>query len=101
MVAARIAVNLPQSVFMDAFGNIVKKEEANLRFQILDIQTNRSLGRRSNTKVTHPEYLIFFDETGCNTNLKMDQHYGGQKFGCGKIMLRKQICAIHDAHLIG
>ena len=30
-------------------------------------------------KITHPEYLLFFDETGCNTNQKKDGNFGGSK----------------------
>ena len=31
-------------------------------------------------EITHPEWMIFADETGCNTNMKADGQYGGTQF---------------------
>jgi hypothetical protein len=30
--------------------------------------------------LTHPEYLLFVDKTGCNTNQKDDKYIGGELF---------------------
>ncbi len=32
------------------------------------------------TKLTHPEYFLFADETGCNTSMKKDGHIAGTKY---------------------
>jgi hypothetical protein len=98
MLSARIAVALPHPVFMDAEGNIVANAEENLNFEIDVNQPNRPLGLACDIKVTHPEHLLFFDETGCNTNHKKDGHFTGQKFACGRGMTPKQICSTRDRH---
>jgi hypothetical protein len=98
MVDARIAVKLPLPVFMDPYGNIVANENNKLNFEIDNHQPHRPLGLATDIKLIHPEYFLFFDETGCNTNQKKDGHYGGQKFGCGRGMTPKQICSTRDRH---
>jgi hypothetical protein len=35
---------------------------------------------RAKDKMVHPVYLLFVDETGCNTNQKDDGHVGGKLF---------------------
>jgi Tc5 transposase DNA-binding domain len=37
-------------------------------------------GRPTKYELTHPEELLFVDETGCNTNMKQDGHVGGEMF---------------------
>jgi hypothetical protein len=85
MVAARIAVQLPQPVFMDADGNIVANEEEILNFDICKNQPNCPLGLRCDTKITHPDYLLFFDETGSNKNQKKDGYFGVRSLVVGGV----------------
>jgi hypothetical protein len=37
-------------------------------------------GHPTKYKITNPEYLLFVDKTGCNTNMKEDGFAGGQLF---------------------
>ena len=67
MVHAGVAEKREEPVFLDEFGNIV-------------IDETKAYGRRSTHKVTHPQKLFMFDETGGNTNMKNDGHYGGTKY---------------------
>jgi hypothetical protein len=98
MVNARIAVDIQEPVWMDPDGNAVVNDDNHLNFEIDHNQPSRALGHPCDTKLIHPEYFLFFDETGCNTNQKKDGHYGGQKFACGRGMTPKQICATRDRH---
>ena len=65
MVAARIAICLEKKVFLDAQGKEVPEKEA--------------YGLAVDTKLIHPNYLIFADKTGCNTSQKKDGHTAGTK----------------------
>jgi hypothetical protein len=98
MVDAGIAVNLEEELWMDPSGNVVANENRILNFEIDNNEPARPLGLPCNQKLIHPEFFLFFDETGCNTNQKKDGHYGGQKFACGRGMTPKQICATRDRH---
>jgi hypothetical protein len=91
MVAGRIAVQLPQPVFMDADGDIVINEEDILNFDICNNQPNRYLQHQKS---------CFFDETGCNTNQKKDGKFGGHNFGCGRGMSPEQICSTRNRHFL-
>jgi hypothetical protein len=46
----------------------------------ITINKNELYARPSKYKIKHPEYLLFVDETGCNTNMKDDGFAGGQMF---------------------
>jgi hypothetical protein len=98
MVNAGIASKLDQEVFMNADGMVVDNPENKHNFDIIPNSPDRALGLPCNIKIIHPEYLLFFDETGCNTNQKKDGHNGGQKFGCGRGMTPKQISSTRDRH---
>jgi hypothetical protein len=98
MVNAGIASKLDQEVFMNADGMVVDNPANNHNFDIIPNSPDRALGLPCNIKIIHPEYLLFFDETGCNTNQKKDGHNGGQKFGCGRRMTPKQISSTRDRH---
>jgi hypothetical protein len=98
LVNAGIAVKLPESVFMNASGNIVDNPDGVLNSEIVNIFEDKPLGLPCDTKIIHPEYLLFFDETGCNTNQKKDGHYGGEKLVCARGMTPKQICSSRDKH---
>jgi hypothetical protein len=39
-----------------------------------------SYGRETTFLLTHPDYIFFVDEVGCNTSQKSDGNVGGQKF---------------------
>jgi hypothetical protein len=98
MVLPKIAVDLPEKVFIDANGKVVENNEGLLYFDFNSNHPNSPLGLPCDSKLIHPEYLLFFDETGCNTNQKKDGYFGGQKFACGKGMTPKQICSTRDRH---
>ena len=60
MVAAKVAEKLPQSIYCNREWNKVENiEQAFCKSQKVD------------TVLTYPHYVIFADETGCNTNKKM------------------------------
>ena len=65
MVDARIAIKLDVPVFTDRHGN--------------EVDENNRFGLKQDIKITHPHYLIFADESGCNTNQKKDGQIGGRK----------------------
>ncbi len=66
MVDTGVAEKLDTSMFMNQKGEIV--EEFN------------GFGRKVDTKLTHPEYCLFADETGCNTLMKKYGHVAGTKY---------------------
>ena len=39
-------------------------------------------GRDQNVKIDYPNYLVFADETRCNTNMKKDGHVAGRTYLC-------------------
>jgi hypothetical protein len=67
MVDAGIAVRLDEEIMYNKHGEETTKiDELN--------------GHATKYKITHPEYLLFVDKTGCNTNMKEDGFAGGQLF---------------------
>ena len=60
------ARELEQPKYLDKEGNKVKPDKA--------------YGQPVTIKITHPEWILFADETGCNTNMKKDANYGGSKY---------------------
>ncbi len=66
MVDAKVAEELNLPVFMNQKGEAV---EASKRF-----------GMKVDTKLTHPKYFLFADETGCNTSMKKDGYVAGTKY---------------------
>jgi hypothetical protein len=82
---AGIARKLDTPVLMNANGEVVTDPKD-------------ALGLPCEYEMIHPDHLIFFDETGCNTNQKKDGHKGGQKFVCGRNMTPKQQAATRDKH---
>ena len=65
MVDARVAEKLDAPIFLDEGGREVSDED---RF-----------GQLVDTILTKPEYVMFADETGCNTNQKGDGNIAGTK----------------------
>ena len=58
-----LAFVLDCPVYTDVEGNEVTEDE---RF-----------GKKQEIKITHPHYVVFANETGCNTSQKKDGHVGG------------------------
>jgi hypothetical protein len=69
MVHAGIATKHPEKVFCNRGGQIVDKEEA--------------FGLATEYVLTHPHMIVYANETGLNTNQKMDGHNGGELFAVG------------------
>jgi hypothetical protein len=67
MIDAKVAVRLPEPVWFNREGEIVDNEED-------------SFGLKSDIHIIHPEYIVFVDETGVNTNQKDDGNLGGERF---------------------
>ena len=67
MVDAGITEVVDEPVFLDNDGNIVVDE-------------SKAFGRKVTHKVTRPDMFFQFDETGGDTNMKNDGHYGGTKY---------------------
>ena len=44
------------------------------------VEVFNQFGKKVDTKLTHPEYCLFADETRCNTLMKKDGHVGGTKY---------------------
>jgi hypothetical protein len=65
-VAANVARALETPVFMDRLGNIVEEDQ--------------KFGESIDIEITHPDYILFGDETGCNTSQKKDGHEAGTKY---------------------
>jgi hypothetical protein len=81
-VDAGVAVPREEKVFMDRDGNIC--DEA-MKF-----------GEACDIDITHPEYILFADETGCNTSQKKDGHEGGRKYVVGLGQVPKMSCVTTD-----
>lgn len=67
MVEAGVAIELENPIMVDAEGN-----------QVTD--TALAVGRPTKFQLTKPNYVLFVDETGKNTNMKTDGKVGGQQF---------------------
>ena len=54
-------------------------------------------GEQLNLEIIHPEYILFADETGLNTNFKEeDKNEGNTKFACGLSEVPKTKCNTLD-----
>ena len=69
MVCAGIATKHPEKVFCTRGGQIVDEEEA--------------FGLATEYVLTHLHMIVYVNETGLNTNQKMDGHNGGELFAVG------------------
>ena len=67
MVDARVAIELPDDVWLDAEGKVVEKQED-------------AIGRKTKYIMTRPNYCVFVDEVGDNTSQKDDGNIGGTKY---------------------
>jgi hypothetical protein len=73
MVRTGVACLRDAPGFLDRYGNIVEEEE--------------KCGEAVDLEIIHPDYILFGDETGCNTSQKKDGHEAGTKYviGCGQV----------------
>lgn len=67
MVKSNVAKELENEVLLDRNGNVVEEQ-------------SNALGLPTKYVVTDPNYILFVDETGKNTNMKSDGMVGGQRF---------------------
>ena len=79
MVDAKIAIRLEKKIYCDRDGEIVDKE--------------KSFGSAIDCKVTHTNYLLFADETGCNTSQKKDGQEGNEKRVVAKGTVAQSVCS--------
>jgi hypothetical protein len=82
MVGAGVARVLETPKFLDRSGNIVDKED--------------KFGEAVDIEILHPDYILFGDETGCNTSQKKDGHEGGKKFVVGRGQVPRTSCSTTD-----
>ena len=58
-----------------------------------------ALGMKFTHRVKHPEYMLFVDEVGNNTNMKDDEKFGGERFLKEKGQKAKINAATSDENL--
>lgn len=85
---ARIAVRLLDAIDIDKNGSIVSEDNTSLV----------AFGLPTNMELVFPEYLLFAEETGCNTNQQKDGHIAGTKFLVQRGTTPKIQCATSDHH---
>ena len=66
MKEARILEDIDEPVWMNCEGDIV-------------MSADEDLGMKVTHQVKHPEYMLFVDEVGNNTNMKDDGKVGGER----------------------
>jgi hypothetical protein len=71
MIDAGIARKLESEVWMNYSGKSIENPDGQVnKKHVLD--NNKPLGLKYDTKLIHPQYLLFFNETRCNTKQKKD-----------------------------
>jgi hypothetical protein len=85
MVESRIAMKMPEEVWLDKDGVVV--EEEHLAF-----------GRKTKYVMTRPNYLVFVDEVGDNTSQKDDGNIAGTKYVVGRKNRALMRAAHNDCH---
>jgi len=86
MVMAGVAIELPEPVCMNKAGEEVPPDD----------QLAYSLPVRH--ELIHPDWLLFMDKMGINTNQKEDGHNGGEKYVCPLGTTPKVACATNNHH---
>ena len=83
IVDAGLGYYLETPIFMDKEGNEVHQSDA--------------YGEACPIRVTHPDWILFGDEIGCNTNMRSDRNVGGTKLVVpkGTRGRKKAICTDH------
>jgi hypothetical protein len=84
MVDAGVAVYLEVKIFTDREGNVVDEEFA--------------YGFAQDIKITHPDYILFANEVGCNTSQKDDGNVGGKKMLCEPKNRPRETASTKDHH---
>ena len=74
-----------EGVWTNAAGDIVPTKED-------------ALGRKCKYHLTHPNYLLFVDEVGSNTNMTSDKNKGGEQFVCERGTVPRQQASNTDIH---
>ena len=85
---------------MDEAGVLEKLEEPiwmNLNEEVVESK-EEAHGDKVRYKVKYPEYCVFVDEVGNNTNMKDDGNVGGEKLLKKKGSKARVTAATHDAH---
>ena len=85
MNSAGVALNSDEPTWMNKKGETVKDE-------------SEAFGLKCTHKLIHPEYVMFVDEVGSNTNQKQDRNYGDEKRLARIGLTPKQMCSLSDAH---
>ena len=85
MKEARILEDLDEPVWINREGDIVMSAE-------------EALGMKVIHRVKHPEYMLFVDEVGNNTNMKDDGKVGGERLLKEKGQRAKITAATSDAN---
>ena len=68
----------------------------NLAGELVD--SLQAVGRKCQYHLTHPEYLLFVDEVGSNTNMTSDKNKGGEQFACERGTVPRQQASNTDIH---
>jgi hypothetical protein len=97
MVNAGVARRLDEAVWMNSSGNVVENV-ANAKFTEVDTDPGKLLGMKCDTESIHPQYVLFFDEAGCNKNQKKDDQNRGENCVCGRCTTPKQKVSTGDKH---
>jgi hypothetical protein len=63
MVNAGVAKKLDVTVWMNSSGTAVENV-TNKKFTNVDADPGKPLGIKCDTELTHPQYVLLFDETG-------------------------------------
>ena len=53
-------------------------------------------GWEQNVKIDYPNYLMFADKTGCNTNMKKDSHDAGRTYLCQPGLVPQTMCCTNE-----
>jgi hypothetical protein len=85
MGEAGVLEDLEQPVWMNLAGDIVSSEA-------------ESFGEKVSQVVKHPEYVLFVDEVGNNTNMKDDGRVGGERLLKGRRETAEVTAATSEAH---
>ena len=67
MVESGVATKLDTPIWMDQDGNTVQKDDPKRFGDIVEYV------------ITQPQYVLFVDEVGSNTNMKKDKRQGGKR----------------------
>ena len=82
MLDAGVAAFRETPVFTDRHGNVVNEDQ---RF-----------GRIQNIRMKHADYVLFADESGCNTDQKKDGHIAGTLRVVEKGTVPQTLCSTND-----